>query len=105
MTKFDIHVLKATGCPRANGHIERMNRIQTLMLAKHVDKCDIDWDKILLDVEFYFNNAVNRSTAETPSKSLFGRNQLGKIEDKIAEYIALEINSVDQNIGDIGARS
>lgn len=95
------HVLIATGCPRANGQIERMNRTLTPMLAKLVDEQNICWDKTLCDVEFYFNNTINRATGETPSKLLFGRNQLGKIQDKIAEYFELEINSVNQDINDI----
>lgn len=86
-----MHVLIATGAPRANGQIERINRSLTPMLAKMVDAQKLSWDNILNDIEFYLNNTVNRSIGETPSRMLFGRNQLGKVNDNLRIYLESEL--------------
>lgn len=86
-----MHVLIATGASRANGQIERINRSLTPMLAKIVDQQKPSWDNSLNDIEFYLNNTINRSIGETPSRMLFGRNQLGKIDDNLRIYLESEL--------------
>lgn len=49
------HVLIAVGTPRANGQVERFNRVLTPMLAKLCDAPE-KWDSVLRDVEFSLNN-------------------------------------------------
>ena len=83
-------VLVATATPRANGQVERFNRVIAPMLAKLSEHPDI-WFKILDKVEFALNNSVCRSTTETPSRLLFGINQLGIVNDKIR--LELDANS------------
>jgi len=56
------------------------------MLAKLCD-APCDWDKFVEKVEFAINNTVCRSTGETPSKLLFGINQLGNVNDKIQLFL------------------
>lgn len=89
-----IHVLIATGTPRANGQIERSNRTLTPMLAK-LTLVPSKWDQVLKEVEYAMNNTVCRSTGETPSKLLFGVNQTGKITDPIR--LILESINNDEN--------
>ena len=74
------HILVAVGTPRANGQVERMNRVIVPALAKIVD-CPRKWDKGLETVEFALNNTICRSTGETPSRLLFGVDQLGETDD------------------------
>jgi len=76
------HVLIATGTPRDNGQIERLNRTLTPMLAKLSDDPK-KWDQTLESVEFTINNTICRSTGDTPSKLLFGLDQLGAINDLV----------------------
>jgi len=80
--EFIEHVLIATGTPRANGQIERLNRTLTPMLAKMSDDPK-KWDQALESVEFAINNTICRSTGNTPSKLLFGLAQLGTINDLV----------------------
>lgn len=81
------HVLIATGAPWANGQIEIVNRTLTPMLSKITIEKNDCWDKVLNDVEFCFNNTINRSTGETPAKLLFGRNQVGTVRDNLREIL------------------
>lgn len=86
------HVLVATACPKANGQVERMNRFLTPVLAKTAYDKDCEWDEILSDVEYVFNNTYNRSIDNTPCKVLFGRDQRKPDCDNLAEF--LEKNEV-----------
>lgn len=82
MNQEDIrHVLIATATPHSNGQIERINR-STQILAKLWDSPK-DWDRVITGVEFAINNSINRATGETPSRLLFGINQIGSIDDKL----------------------
>lgn len=75
-------VLIATGTPRANGQVEVVNRSITLMIAKRVKHPD-EWDQVLSKVEFAINNTIHKATGQTPSKLLFGIEQVGEITDKV----------------------
>lgn len=82
------HILIATGSPKANGQVERVNRVLGPMLGKLVDNSSAKyWYKVLGDVEFALNNSVNKSTGETPWRLLRGFNQRGKIPDAIKDYL------------------
>ena len=76
------HTLIAVGTPRANGQVERFNRILTPTLAKLCDTPE-KWDRVLVDVEFSLNNTRCRSIDNTPSQLLFGIDQLGIVKDEI----------------------
>jgi len=76
------HILIAVGTPRANGQVERFNKILTPMLAK-LSETPAKWDNVLQSVEFTLNNSICRATNETPSRLLFGINQTGVINDKL----------------------
>lgn len=91
--------LIASGAPWANGQIERMNRVLTPVLSKLTDNIN-KWDTVLDEVTFCFNNSVSRSTGQTPSKLLFGRNQIGKIKDNLRLYLE-SVNEHDCNLEEI----
>lgn len=76
------HILIAVGTPRANGQVERFNRVITPTLAKLCDAPE-KWDTALGDVEFSLNNTRCRSTGNTPSQLLFGIDQIGSVKDEI----------------------
>lgn len=84
------HVLIAVGTPRANGQVERFNKTITPMIAKLSDSPE-HWDRVLGRVEFACNNTVSRTTNNTPSRLLFGIDQVGEINDCIR--LMLEDNS------------
>lgn len=68
------HIKIATGSPKANGQIERVNRDLTPMLSK-LTEFKNKWCKQLSEVEFAINNSFCRSINTSPSKLLFGVNQ------------------------------
>lgn len=81
------HVLIATGSPKANGQVERVNRVLGPLLAKITDNnIGKYWYKALAEAEFAINNTINKSTGDTPSRLLFGVNQRGPNIDGIKEY-------------------
>lgn len=82
------HILIATASPKANGQVERVNRVLGAMLAKLSDPVSGKyWYKIIANVEFALNNTIHRSTGNTPSKLLFGVDQRGKIIDLVAKNL------------------
>lgn len=94
------HVLIATASPKANGQVERINRIITPMLAKYSEPIvGKHWYKMLGDVEFALNNTRHSTTGVTPSKLLFGVNQRGSVIDYVAEN--LEQMKHEQQIRDL----
>jgi len=57
------HVIIAEDTPRANGQVERFNRVLTPMLAK-LSETPTKWDQVLDKVEYSLNNTVCRATSE-----------------------------------------
>jgi len=58
LTNYNItHVMIAVGILRANGQVERFNRVIVLMVAKLTETPD-RWNVVLPDVEFALNNTV-----------------------------------------------
>lgn len=51
-----VHI--ATGAPRANGQIERINRTITPMLSKLSNELS-QWNSVLNEVEFSLNITIN----------------------------------------------
>lgn len=84
------HVLIVTGTPRANGQVERFNRVISPMLAKECEKGD-NWCDQLPKVEFSINNTRCRSTGYTPSMLLFGIDQIGEVNDRIKLMLESEL--------------
>lgn len=78
--------LIATGVPRANGQVERINRVITPMLAKLSPRPN-RWDTVLSEVEFCINNTRSESMGFTPSALLYGLNQKGKPNDSLRLYL------------------
>ena len=82
------HLSIATASSKANGQVERINRVITPMLAKISDPPSGKyWYKFLADVEFARNNTVHSTIGESPSRLLFGVNQRGSVIDPVVEYL------------------
>lgn len=82
------HVLVATASPRANGQVERVNRVLGPMIAKLTDNDQKRyWYRVLGEVEYALNNSTHKTTKETPSKLLFGVKQRGEIVDGVSDYL------------------
>jgi len=93
------HVCVATHSPKANGQVERTNRVLGPMISKLIENDNkLYWYKVLSDVEFAINNSVHKTTNETPSKLLFGIEQRGKIVDAIREYVEINVNANDRDL-------
>lgn len=87
------HIKIATGVPRANGQIERINRDLTPMLGKLTEIKD-RWDETLPMVEFAINNTISRSVQTAPAVLLFGVVQRDPY-DNVRNYIQ-DNNSSDE---------
>ncbi|XP_026467877.1 uncharacterized protein LOC113371470 [Ctenocephalides felis] len=88
-----VHI--AAGAPWANGQVERANRTIVPMLAKYTEHLS-GWDAVLYKVEYALNNAVCKSTGETPSILLFGVTQRGEVKDEVRDYL-LQNESYDKD--------
>lgn len=86
------HILIATATPRANGQVERFNRVIIPVLSKLAEH-PAKWEKVVDAVEFVLNNSVCRATGETPSRLLFGINQLGPINDELRIHLNSDMES------------
>ncbi|XP_026471506.1 uncharacterized protein LOC113375774 [Ctenocephalides felis] len=88
-----VHI--AAGAPRANGKVERANRTIVPMLAKYIEDLS-GWDAVLYKVEYVLNNAVCKSTGETPNILLFGVTQWREVRDEVRDYL-LQNESYDKD--------
>lgn len=71
------HVKVATATPRANGQVERLNRVIISSLGTTTNNEGHDWDKRLLDVQWAINNTEHRITKRTPYEIMYGRKGRG----------------------------
>lgn len=66
------HVLNSTANPRANGQVERYNRVVTTSIATlTTDVEGRDWDELLEQVQWSLNNTFQKATRTTPFRLLF----------------------------------
>lgn len=98
------HILIAVGTPRANGQVERYNRVIMPMMAKLCESPD-KWDRILGKVEFSLNNTISRATNDTPSRLLFGIDQLGEINDCVRLILEENYCNEERNLDEIRIRA
>lgn len=75
-------ILIATGAPRGNGQVKRINRVITPMLSKLAIRTNL-WESVLAEVEFVLNNTTSRSTGDCASRLLYGMLQTGKTNDNV----------------------
>lgn len=66
------HVLIATGVPRGNGQVERMNGIIIPALTKLSIADPFKWYQHVIDVQRFINGSTSRSTKKTPFELMFG---------------------------------
>ncbi|KAK9679384.1 RNase H-like domain found in reverse transcriptase [Popillia japonica] len=104
------HIRVAAGTPRANGQVERINRIIVPMLAK-ISPAPDRWDENLDLVEFNLNNTVNKSTGNTPSRYRIIVPMLAKISpapdrwDENLDLVEFNLNNtVNKSTGNTPSR-
>lgn len=97
------HILNAVATPRANGQVERYNKvIVDSLTAKCVGTIDSKWDDHLPDVQWGINNTFNKGINKTPAEALFGMRQKGPSESKLVTALEDEgITSVTPDIDTI----
>jgi hypothetical protein len=76
-TKFSF---SSTCHPQTDGWTEVVNRILENLLRSLVTKQGRQWDQILAQAEFEFNNSMNMSTGKSPFEIVFGIQPRGIIE-------------------------
>lgn len=83
-----IHVLNAVATPRANGQVERYNRvIVDSLTAKCVGTSESKWEEHLPDVQWGINNTFNKGINRTPAEALFGIRPKGVSDSKLVVAI------------------
>jgi len=68
------HILIATGVPRGNGQVERINRIVIPILTKLSAPHPETWYKSVNRVQQYINSSMSRSTGLSLFELLIGKN-------------------------------
>ena len=87
------YVFIATASPKANGQVERVNRVLSPMLAKISDYSTGKlWYKRLAKAVYVLNNTVHSTTRASPSKMLFRVNQRGDRDLEQVRSYAIENN-------------
>lgn len=85
------HILITTGVPRANGQVERMNRIIIPVLAKLSADSPGDWWKYVGQVQQFINSSVSRSTKRTPFELLTGEKMRLRDDQQLRRVIEEEL--------------
>lgn len=84
------HVLTTTGVPRANGQVERVNRVLISLLTKLADPKREEWFKFLDVAQLYLNCTSHRSIGTTPFHVLFGTHARMRDDPQIRELLEKE---------------
>ena len=84
------HGLIATGVPRGNGQVERVNRILIPLLTKLTAPLPADWHKYVGKAQQYLNYVPSRSTGFSPAQLLFGTKIRLKEDIRINEILEEE---------------
>jgi hypothetical protein len=71
--------------PQMDGQIEFMNRSLGDLLRSLVTEHHNQWDQILPQVEFAYNDSLNRSTGQSPFQIVYGMQTRGFFELKYVE--------------------
>lgn len=66
------HVLNATATPRANGQVERINRILVNSLRTMVNDNEQNWDSKLREIQWAINSSTSSVTKKSPFELLYG---------------------------------
>lgn len=96
------HLLIATGVPRGNGQVERINRIIIPLLTKLCHNNPANWYKHVDRVQRMLNNSPPRSTNVTPFKILTGLNMRTSEDVELRELLEESlINELDEERGNV----
>ena len=82
------HVKIASGVPRANGQVERTNRVLSTCLASITDSDENrDWDDKLWDVQWAINNCEHKVTKRTPYEVVFKNQAPGLFDNPLTREV------------------
>lgn len=81
------HVLIATGVPRGNGQVERVNGIIIPALTKLSIQDPLKWYQHVSSLQRFMNSTVTRSTGRTPFKLMFGVSMKNVEDQQLADAV------------------
>lgn len=81
------HIKTTTGMPRANGQVERINRVIIAALTKMSIEDPTKWYKHLPSIQMAINSTYNKSIASKLFKLLFGVDMKQKIDSNVVEAL------------------
>ena len=100
------HLLIATGLPRGNGQVERVNSIILPLLAKLSLPKSEEWYRHTDQVQMFLNATPSRSTKRTPFQLMFGINMKLKDDFKLRELIEEKwMSRLDEERNDLCAQA
>jgi len=79
-------ILNAVRTPRANGHVERMNRVIMSMLLPMTDN-EKRWDEKLRNIQWSINTMVNKTTKCSPFQLLYGYEPRDVLQNTLVNVI------------------
>lgn len=85
------HVRIATSTPRANGQVERLNRLLLTCMATTSNEEGSDWDDKLFEVQWAVNNCEHRVTKRTPYELIFKKKGVGMNTNPLTREL-IELN-------------
>lgn len=77
------HVLNAIATPRANGQVERTNRVLIEAIMASIDD-EVRWDEVLPQVAWGINNSIHSTTRQIPSDLMFAYTSGAVLGDLLA---------------------
>lgn len=91
------HIQNAVATPRANGQCERYNHtiLNSLRCLSANDPDETLWDSHVKIIQFSLNSSINKTTGESPYKTLIGINPKTLADSKIITEIGEEITRSD----------
>jgi hypothetical protein len=94
--------------PQTDGHIEVVNKSLGNLLRSLVTEQGRQWDQILAQEEFAFNNPMNMSTGKSPFEIVYGIQPRGikelrdlnqeEFKSAGAEYFAIEMQKLHDRV-------
>lgn len=85
------HVNIATSTPKANGQVERLNRVLLTCIATTLNEEGNEWNKRLFEVQWAVNNSGHRVSKRTPYELIFIKKGAG-INTNPLTFELIELN-------------
>lgn len=91
------HILTSVATPRANGQVERLNRVIKNALLSYSPEEEY-WNKSLNKIQLSINSTISKTTGKTPTELLYGHRATMATEDLLLIEDIIEITPVIEDL-------